>query len=78
METQEVYIFIDTICEDYKEHFGEGCELELIKDLRKYLTDLSKRSKINIITKQGISKMTDWFSKNNLDGYIDNITNPMI
>lgn len=78
MKTQKIYIFIDTICEDYKEYFGQECELELIKNLTVYLSDLSKTSKVYIITKQDISKMTDWLLKNDLYGFVDNIMNPTI
>lgn len=78
MKTQTIYIFIDTIYEDYKKYFEEECELELVKDLTVYLSNLSKTSKINLITKQDVAKVANWFLRNDLYCYIDNITNPMV
>lgn len=75
MKTQKNYIFFDEIFTEYVNHYGENGETILIEDFKKYLTDLSGTSEITIITKQDVSKVTCWFTKNNLYQFTDSISN---
>lgn len=78
MEQQKNYIFFDEVFAEYINKFGENGEEFLIQDLKKYLQDLSKTSKIMVITRQNTFKITNWFLKNDLYQFTDNITNPTI
>lgn len=77
MKKQKYYVFFDSILLDYQNYFGEDSESELIKELKNHLEDLSKTSEINLITKQDIQKVIDWFLKNDLYKFVDNISSPI-
>lgn len=62
----------------YKNHYKEDSEIEAIKDFKKYLAELYKKSKIMIITNKNIAQVREWFLRNNLLQYIENISNPVI
>jgi len=51
-------------------------EEELVKEMKKYLKHLSKKSKITIITHKDVAQIKEWFIKNYLIKFIDNISNP--
>lgn len=63
---------------EYFNHYGEKGESTLVKDLKKYLADLSKTSDIIIITRQNTIKVTNWFIKNEIYQFTHTITNKMI
>lgn len=78
MKKQKNYIFFDEIVTEYFNHHGENGESALIKDLKKYLADLSKTSEIMVITRQDTFKVTNWFLKHDLYQFTHTITNTMI
>lgn len=78
MKKQKNYIFFDEIVTEYFSHYGKNTEFALVKDLKKHLSDLSKNSKIIVITRQETYKVTNWFIKNNLYQFIHTITNTAI
>lgn len=75
MKTQKNYIFFDEIFTEYVNHYGKNGETKLIKDFKKYLADLSKTSEITVITRQEVSKVASWFTKNDLYQFTDSISN---
>lgn len=78
MKKKNIYIFFDNIIKEYKNYFGENGEAEAIRDLKNYLTELSKKYAIMIITKERVSKTKEWFLKHDLLKFIENISNPAI
>lgn len=71
-------IFFDDIVAEYYNNHGEKYEYILIKDLKKYLADLSKRSEVIVVTRQNVHRVTKWFIKNNLYQFTNKITNTVI
>lgn len=78
MKKSTMYIFFDDVAKDYMNYYGKKWETILSEEFRKYLKDLSKNSKIMLITKQDISKVKYWLLKNELNQFIDIIVNPKI
>lgn len=76
MKKTVMIIFIDDVIREYINHYGNNAEKIMIKHLKKYLAELSKTSEIRIITCQNKSKIMELFLKNNLDKFIDSISNP--
>lgn len=78
MKKQKNYIFFDEIVTEYINHYDKNGESILVKDLKKYLADLSKTSEIIVITRQDTFKVTNWFLRNDLYQFTHTITNAMI
>lgn len=78
MKKDKIFILFDGVLEEYKNHYGKEGESKLVADLKHYLSDLSKKAEIIIITNENILKMTTWFLENDLYNFIENITNPAI
>jgi hypothetical protein len=78
MKKSPMFMFFDDIWREYQSYYGEKAETRLINDLKKYLSKFSKTSEIMIITHQNVSEITDWFLKNDLFQFVDDISNPAL
>lgn len=58
MKKDKIFILFDGVLEDYKKHYGEESESRLVADLKQYLSDLSKKAKIIIITNKNTLNVT--------------------
>lgn len=76
MKKKNIYILFDDMMRDFIHYCGEMCEEELVEEMKKYLKQLSKTSKIMVITHNDVSKIKEWFKKNGLIKFVDNISNP--
>lgn len=78
MEKPPVYIFFDDVLREYSNYYGLKSKSILIKDFRKYLSQLSKSSSIIVITRENIILTRKWFLKNKLLKFIKDIFPPVI
>lgn len=74
MSKAMIFIFFDDVMREYQNYYADEWENKLIEDLKKYLKELSKKSLINIITRQNVADVKNWCSKNNLHIFIDSIS----
>lgn len=77
MKKKNIYIFFDDVMGDYIGYYGKMGEEEAVKGMKRYLRHLSKTSKITIITHEDVVKIKEWFLKNDLFKFVDNISNPV-
>jgi hypothetical protein len=76
MKKKPIYILFDDMMRDFTSYCEEMCEEEIVREIKKYLKHLSKTSKIMIITHQNVAQIKEWFLKNGLHKFVDNISNP--
>lgn len=77
MNKAPMWIFFDNLVLEYANCYGQSCEGLLIKEFKKYLSNLAKTSKIIILTCKDTSDIEKWFVKNKLKQYIYSIENPI-
>ena len=78
MKKRPIYIFFDDVIKEYQNYYKEKSQEIMIKDLKKYLFNFSKNSKIFLITKQNLRDVIWWLYKNDLYKFIYDISNPII
>lgn len=74
MKKQKIYFLLDQILFEYKLKYKDASENKIIDDLKLYLPDLAKTSKIKIITTGEIEKIKQWFFVNGLSKFIDGVS----
>ena len=70
-----ILVDLDGVLNEYTGNFDENYIPPLKKNADSFLKELSKNYKIKIFTTRNKLKTAKWLIKNNIDEYVDDITN---